>query len=314
MAQTLQPLPPLQTLRAFVSVARARGFSRAAAQLGLTQTAVSHQIAQLEEWVGGQLFTRDRRQVELTVLGAKLLPTVDRALGDLQHALWSLRASTANRRLRISTTPEFAAQWLTPRLDGFCDAHPDIDVNVVIAYRRARFIEDDIDLAIWLGCGAADQTAERLLMDEEFAVCAPNVAKKLPKRHALRAAPLLRYDGARHTVLDWRRWCSQLFGDDGERRDGAEGALAGLDLDAGPCYPTFADMLKACRRGAGFALVRTSLVSKDLASGRLVRCFVESLPSDLHYHLIYPPAATKRPEVRVFRDWIMAVSAQPQSG
>jgi LysR family glycine cleavage system transcriptional activator len=306
----LRPLPPLQTLRAFIAVARERGFSRAADQLGLTQTAVSHQIAQLEGWIGGRLFMRDQRRVELTVLGRKLLPDVDRALSDLQHALSSLRATTAARRLRLSTTPEFAAQWLTTRLDGFCDAHPDIDVSVVIEYRRARFSEDDIDLAIWLGCGAPDQRAERLLMDEEFAVCAPEVTKKLPKRNALQAAPLLRYEGARHTVLDWRRWCSQLLGiDDPKRRDESKDLLEGLDFD-GPCYPTFTEMLEACRQGAGFALVRTSLVGADLASGGLVRCFDESLPSDLHYHLIYPPAAVERSEVQAFRDWIIAATAR----
>lgn len=306
---TLKSLPPLQTLRAFLAVARERGFSRAADQLGLTQTAVSHQIAQLEKWIGGKLFTRDQRHVELTPLGRKLLPKVDRALGDLADGLWSLRAASEARRLRLSTTPEFANQWLTPRLDGFCDTHPDIDVSVVIEYRRARFSEDDIDLAIWLGSGSADQKAERLLMDEEFAVCGAKLAKKLPLRNALTAAPLLRYEGARHTVLDWRRWCSQLMGlDDPKRRDETEDMSERLDFD-GPCYPTFAEMLEACRKNAGFALVRTSLVGEDLNSGRLVRCFDESLPSDLHYHLIYPPAAVARPEIRAFRDWIIAAAA-----
>ncbi len=311
MSLLLKPLPPLQTLRAFIAVARALSFSRAADQLGLTQTAVSHQIAQLEEWIGGRLFTRGPRQVELTGLGKKLLPRIDNALSDLQYALWNHRVAAVGHRLRLSTTPEFAAQWLTPRLNGFCEAHPDIDVSVVIEYRRARFSEDDIDLAIWLGSGARDQRAERLLMDEEFAVCSPEVAKRLPARNALRAAPLLRYEGARHTVLDWRRWCSQLLGtDDPERQDETKGLLDGLDFDAGPCYPTFADMLEACRRDAGFALVRTSLVGVDIASGRLIRCLDESLPSDLHYHLIYPPAVLERPEVGAFRDWIIAEAAR----
>jgi LysR family glycine cleavage system transcriptional activator len=129
----------------------------------------------------------------------------------------------------------------------------------------------------------------------------------LPPRNAILAAPLLRYDGARHTVLDWQRWCAQLFGDN----HGTAAVAEQIDFDGGPSFASFSDMLDACRRGEGLALVRSSLVSADLAAGKLVRSFVESLPSDLHYHLVSSPAQRSKPEVAAFRNWILACSSAP---
>lgn len=298
-------LPPLQTLRAFTAIARLKSFTMAADEMAVTQTAVSHQITQLENWIGGRLFVRDRRGVELTPLGQGLLPDVVQALENLGHALGRARRSLDSPKLRISTTPEFATQWLTPRLAGFCDAHPQIDVSVTVQYRRVRFVDDDVDVAIWLGAGA-EEKAEQLTSDEEFAVCAPEVARKLPEREGMRVAPLLRYDGARYTVLDWRRWHGLLYGEE-------NGKAAGhIDFDGGPSYRTFAEMLEACRLGLGFALVRSSLVADDLASGRLVRCFTESVVSDLQYQLVTAPRRRGQPEVLAFRRWIFD-QANPNS-
>ncbi len=287
-------LPPLQTLRAFVAVARMKSFTIAAEALGVTQTAVSHQIAQLEDWIGGRLFVRDRRGIELTALGERLLPDTNRVLEDLRDALERVRRTVTNPTLRISTTPEFATQWLTPRLTGFCDSYPEIDVSVVVQYRRTSAVDDDIDIAIWLSGGILEKGAERLTTDEEFAVCAPELARKLPQREAMRIAPLLRYEGDRYTVLDWRRWHGQIYG-----------ASDKHDFDGGPSYRTFPEMLDACRSGAGFALVRSSLVADDLAAGRLVRCFTESVVSDLQYQLVIAPSRREEAEIRAFRHWIL---------
>lgn len=297
-------LPSLQALRAFLAVAETGSFTRAAAALGLTQTAVSHQIAQLEDWLGAPLFVRDRRAIVLTALGQTLLPRVDASLSDLHQALSAARQSDQRQKLTLSTTPEFGTQWLAPRLEEFMDAHPGIRVSVTLEYRRADLLAGEADIAIWLGSGGPGVQAERLAVEEEFVVSSPGLSAKLPKIQGLLAAPLLHYDGARHTLLDWRRWHSQLFGIE----PGTVGAdlAAKIDLDAGPSFPTFTAMLDACRRGDGFALVRSSLVADDLAASRLVRCFVETLPSDLHYHLITAPQRRPRPEINAFRQWIFS--------
>lgn len=301
-------LPPLPALRAFVAVAETGGFSRAAERLHVTQTAVSHQIRQLEDWLGCKLFRRDTRSVAITDTAAALLPRVRGALDDLAAALATARAAPQDERLVIAAPPEFAAQWLAPRLPGFLADHPGLDVRLVAEYRRARFVGDGIDAAILLGCGGPGQRANRLGLEEEFAVCSPAVADRLPRHNAFAEAPLLRYAGERHTALDWRRWLEQLgLCPPGQALVlGSGPQMRRLDPDAGPCYSTFPDMLEACRQGAGFALVQTSLVADDMAQGRLVRPFIEALPSDLHYHLVCPEEMADRSKIAAFRRWVLA--------
>ncbi|MBA8910100.1 LysR family transcriptional regulator [Aminobacter ciceronei] len=297
-------LPPLQTLRAMAAVARTRSFTKAGEELGLTQTAISHQIAQLEAWLGTPLFVRSRKGVELTVLADKAIPDIVAALSALEAVLETARPSLRSEQLSISTTPEFASQWLQPRLGGFCVAHPEIDVSVTIEYRRARFDIDKIGVAIWLAGTLPGTEAFRLTEDYEFAVSSPAVARALPSRQALRAAPLLRYEGARHTVLDWERWHGQIY-DGKEQFPAVDGVEGPFDFQAGPSFPTFSDMIAACRQDAGLALVRSSLVADDLAAGRLVKCFDEIIPSDLQYHLVTSPAQRRSPGVIAFRKWII---------
>lgn len=289
-------IPPIQTLRAFVAVAELKSFTKAAEALCVTQTAVSHSVAQLEAWLGARLFVRDRRGVELTNLATKLAPELGRSIETLADLLERARRTSARGQLRISTTPEFSTQWLAPRVPDFCSSHPDIDVSVVVEYRRTRFATDDVDVAIWLGGVSQEPGAEILTSDEEFAVCSPELAESLPSRGALRAAQLLRYEGSRHTALDWRRWYGQVSGTDSE--------AVGIEFDDGPCYATFSEMLAACKQGAGIALVRTSLVADDLRSNQLTRCFSETINSDLQYQLIVAAERRKDPEVLAFRNWL----------
>lgn len=298
-----RPLPPIAALRAFCAIAELGGFGRAAERLGTTQTAVSHQIAQLEGWVGGMLFERGRGGARLTAKGARLYPSVSEALRNLEEALRTARADAGRARLELSVTPEFSSQWLAPRLASFIQRFPDIELVLSVGYQAPDFSMGRADLAIRLGGGGAGLVTEPLTSDEEFAVCAPSLVERLPERQAFLAAPCLTYDGVRHTTLDWRRWFEQLD---------VETVAAGLAdrMAAAISFPTFADMLAACRRGEGFALVRTSLVEADVQAGSLVRAFVETQPSPFNYSLIYPRPALARPCIAAFREWILAEAAQ----
>lgn len=181
----------------------------------------------------------------------------------------------------------------------FVQRFPDIEWALSIGYQTPDFSTGRTDLAIRLGGGGGDLVSEPLTEDDEFAVCAPSLVERLPQRQAFLAAPCLTYDGVRHTSLDWRRWFEQV---------GTETVTAGFAdrMAAAVCFPTFADMLARCRRGEGFALVRTSLVEADLKAGSLVRAFVESQPSPFNYSLIYPQSALADPSVAAFREWIVA--------
>lgn len=299
------PLPPLSTLQAFCAIAETGGFGRAAERLGLTQTAVSHQIAQLEGWLGERLFERGRRGARLSPAGLKLHPDIAAALASLETSLHQARAASASPSLAIATTPEFSSQWLAPRLENFCRRYPKIEVQIAVSYKRPDFAR--ADLAIWLGRGGPEVVTEPLLLDDEFVVCAPEVSARLPKRGAIRAAPLLVYRGMRHTVLDWQLWFEQIGGDP----DAPE--LAGYDITEAvreaKVFDTFEEMLEACGRGEGFALVRSSLAGAGLASGTLKRCFIEQQPAALNYAMLYPAGALEKSSVALFRQWLLEETA-----
>jgi LysR family transcriptional regulator, glycine cleavage system transcriptional activator len=305
-----RPLPSIASLKAFCAIVETGGFGRAAARLGLTQTAVSHQIAQLEDWIGGELFLRGRKGVALTRLGATLHPAVASAVDQLDDALHSARSSVVSQSLTLSVTPEFSGGWLGQCLKDFCARYPGIVLNLVVTYRRPDFEQQAIDLAVMLGGEHGDLASDPLFDEEEFVVCAPSRIAGLPKRGAVTAAPLLKYAGMRHAHLDWQRWYEQAAVPTAPE-------LASFDIveavEAGPDFDTLDEMLDACRQGAGFALVRTALVSRDLHDGSLVRCFTEIQPATLRYQLIYPRGALKRPAVVLFRNWLLA-QRLPQPG
>ncbi|PLP57600.1 transcriptional regulator [Mesorhizobium loti] len=291
--------PSLQCLLAVLAVHRQRSFTRAAMELGLTQTAISHQIAQLERWLGCTLFLRGRAGVELTGEAMAMIPKLTEAVEGLLRVLDEARSAERGRKLRVSTTSEFATQWLQKRLPGFCSANPSIDVSVTIEYRRAQLDAENVGVAIWLMGAPPRDGAIQLTDDHELVVCSPSLLAKLPTTDAMLEAPLLRYEGARHTVLDWERWHGQLYG-----RTAGRGERS-IGFDGGPCFPTFTDMIAACEASEGFALVRTSLVADRLAAGKLVQAFVETVRSDLQYYLVSTEAQRRRAEVVAFRAWLV---------
>ncbi|MFK0162466.1 LysR substrate-binding domain-containing protein [Rhizobium sp. NPDC090279] len=299
-----RPLPPLSVLQTFCAIAETGGFGRAADRIGQTQTAVSHQLAQLEGWIGGRLFDRGRNGARLTPLGARLHPAISGTIFDLEAALYQARASISVRSVAVSVSPEFSSQWLAARLPDFCQRYPEAEVKLAVGYQRPDFQPGGTDLAIWLGRADAGLTYEELLADEEFVVSSPELSKRLPPRQAIRAAPLLRYSGMRHTILDWQRWHEQIIGgSDDETNPRFDIARA---VEEAPLFDSFAEMLEACRQGRGFALVRSSLVARDIGEKKLVRCFVEVQPATVSYNLVYPPNALLNPAAALFRNWLLS--------
>ena len=304
-----RPLPPLSVLQTFWAIAETGGFGRAADRIGQTQTAVSHQLAQLEGWIGGRLFDRGRSGARLTPLGARLHPAIAGTISELETALYQARASVSVRSVAVSVSPEFSSQWLASRLPDFCQRHPDIELKMAVGYQRPDFQPGGADLAIWLGRAEAGFIEEELLTDEEFVVSSPALSKQLPPRNAIRVAPLLRYAGMRHTILDWQRWYEQTTGRSGDAPDPRYDIA--LAVEEGPLFESFADMLEACREGRGFALVRSSLVARDIAEGKLVRCFVEVQPAAVSYNLVYPQNALQNPSAALFRNWLLSQVRSP---
>jgi LysR family glycine cleavage system transcriptional activator len=285
-------LPPLNALPSFEAAARHLSFSRAADELHVTHGAVSRAVRHLEDHLGVQLMIRATRSVRLTPIGAAFAAEIR---GVLEHLAAATSAATGQTSgiVNVSTIDSFAARWLMPRLSRFRRAHGDIDVRVAMSERLADFVSDGIDIAIRCGGGQyPGLTAELLMTEDHFPVCSP---KLLRGRHPLRTPA----DLARHTLLhdvftvDWAIWLRSA-------------GINKVDPHRGPTFLSSIHAIQAAIQGEGVVLGRSALVGDDLAAGRLVRPFELSLPAGFAYYVVYPPSALKRPNVKAFRDWLIA--------
>jgi LysR family transcriptional regulator, glycine cleavage system transcriptional activator len=289
-------LPPLNTLRSFEAAARLASFSLAADELHVTHGAVSRAIAQLEDFLGIKLFQRKTRQVLLTPAGAVYAARVRDALDRIAGATLALTRDDAKGPLSVSTTPNFAAKWLVPRLVRFRRANPGIDIRLETSERLTNFEADGIDIALRFGRGVYPGLVSVLMVGaDQFPVCSPALlsgGQPLQQPSDLAHHTLIHDDFA----IDWAAWLRFA-------------GVAGVDAELGPVYPSSALAIEAAAQGEGVALVRSALVAADLSSGRLVKPFDLSLPSDAAYYAVCPPRALERQRVKAFRDWLLAEAA-----
>jgi LysR family transcriptional regulator, glycine cleavage system transcriptional activator len=303
-------LPSLNALRAFEAAARHLSFTRAAAELNVTQTAISHQIRGLEERLGVQLFRRLPRGLLLTEEAQRYAPALRAAFEQIATATEELSASGSGGVLTLSTVPSFAAKWLVPRLGRFRAAHPEIDLRISASLRAVDFAREDFDAAIRMGRGNyPGLRVDALFGEVMFPVCSPRLLAG-PK-------PLSRPEDLRHHVLlhdvdasisafaappqAWRLWLERA-------------GVQGIDVQRGPVFEDSAMLLDAAAEGQGVALGRSALVVADLAAGRLVQPFDISLPFALTHYLVCPEATADRPKIAAFRAWLLAEArAQEQA-
>ena len=170
------PAPPLTALRAFEAVARHLSFTNAAEELHVTPAAISNQIKSLESFYNVQLFLRLTRALVLTEAGQLVQPSLRQGFDKLAEAAERLETFDRSGVLTVGVTPFFASKWLVPRLDGFYQAHPEIDVRITALTRHADLIHDDVDIAIRLGDGDYHGLHVAKLMTEQlFPVCSPRM-------------------------------------------------------------------------------------------------------------------------------------------
>ena len=286
-------LPSLNGLRAFEAAARHQSFTRAAEELSVTQTAVSHRIRTLEERLGLKLFDRRGPALRLTNAANNYLPSVRSAFDELYDATERLMGRDGDATLTVSTLTTFAAKWLVPRLGGFQDLHPEISVRITTSMASVDFDRDDVDVAIRYGRGDwPGLRVDRLIREDIFPVCSP---KLLAGPHPLgRPADL-----ASHTLLhvvgfreDWQVWLTAANVD-------------GVDPSSGLRFDLIVNALQAAIDGLGVALGRTALVEGDLAAGRLVAPFDISLPIEAAYYVVAPERTADLPRIAAFREWLI---------
>lgn len=254
----MRPLPPLAALRAFEAAARLGGFARAAAELNVTTSAVSHQIRGLEEGLGVRLLERSvgAGGVRVTPAGVRLLTATNGALALLEDACAELRG-TGKRRLVVSANVSLSTMWLARRLAEFSALHPETPVDATIQMEEPDFARYGIDLAIVHVPERALRPEDVVLLREQvFPVCSPDLFP-LASQGASRCR-LLQEAHEDSPEVDWRNWTSEL------------GLPRNLEAKI-IRYSTFSQAIGAALGGAGIALGRSPLIDPELASGRLVR-------------------------------------------
>ena len=289
-------LPSLNGLRAFEVAARHLSFTNAAAELNVTQTAISHQIRRLEQELGVRLFVRQNRALTLTAEARDYLPGVRAAFNDLRLATDRLLRKDNDHVLTVSTLASLAAKWLLPRLSMFQEEHPGIDVRITTSTSLVDFKSGDVDAAIRYGRGQwPGLRADWLMADQLFPVCSPALVtgeKPLRRPEDLADRTLLHSSGGYDD--DWRLWLT------------AAGLPPNISRQPGLTFDLIFMTVQAAIDGIGVAMGRTSYVEADIAKGRLVVPFKIALPADAGFYLVSPEARAESPKLSAFRQWLLA--------
>ena len=278
---------PLNALRAFEVSARHLSFTRAAAELNVTQTAVSAQVKNLEQRLGLPLFRRLPRGLVLTDEGLALLPMLSDSFARMGTLLEQFRGGRLHEVLTVAAVGTFAVGWLLPRLDGFRREHPFVDLRLLTHNNRVDLAGEGLDGAIRFGQGAWHGTEAEPLVDAPLSpMCAPALAARLHAPADLARETLLRS----YRADEWARWF--------------DAAGTACPLLRGPVFDSSLAIAAAAAQGMGVGLLPAAMFAADLREGRLVQPFAVELPLGRYWLTRLqsrPPSAAWR----AFRTWLL---------
>jgi len=301
-----RPIPPLNPLRAFEVAARHLSFTRAADELFVTPSAVSHQIKTLEENLGIALFVRDTKSLALTAAGKAYLPGIQEAFKQVMYATQQLRQSQGTPSLKINLPPTFAVKWLIPRMRRFMQAYPDIDLEISTSKHMVDFTREDFDMAVRYGRGIYPGLHSELCLPVEvFPVCSPAL---MQGEHPLRTPADLRHhvllhDNSTYSDVsnpDWGMWLE-------------DAGVSDVDVTRGPSFWPSHLVIAAAVDGLGVALVKKNWVMKDLADGLLVKPFDVTLPVEFSYFMVYPQDRAADARIAAFVSWVHEERAKDEA-
>jgi LysR family glycine cleavage system transcriptional activator len=298
----MQKLPPLIELRAFDAAARHLSFKKAAAELGVTPTAISHQIRLLERHCGRTLFRRRPRPLSLTEAGARLFPAIRGGLEAFAVAIAAAKRDSNQQPLRVTTTNAFASRWLVPRLPMWRKLHPEVLLDVIGTDSVLDLQAGDGDVAIRYATGRAapiDCIVEPLLSDTFWPVCNSSLlATGQLKRPADLAQHVLihsYWSPADREPPTWQRWLAAA-------RRRWRGVPEFKDMQ----HLSFREELHAIEAviaGQGVGIFSDALVAQELSSGTLVKAFGLSLPGYCFY-VVRRPGHPREKTLQAFSAWV----------
>lgn len=286
-------LPPLHALEAFEHCARSLSFKEAAETLHLTPSAISHQIRALEIFLGFALFRRGNRRLELTDGGREYLRIVQDALQALRIGSSRVTQRYGRTTLKISMGAFFATEIVMPALHEFQERHPEIDVHIETSTRNVDLQREDVDIALRFGKGPWPKLRTHLLMPvDAVPVCSAATAAKLPQG-SLEAIPDIALIHSSAFPNGWQYW---------ERALGIALAKSQREL----WVDSYLAIIRAAEESGGLALGLLPIINPLLRSGRLVVPWPGlSVRSELAYHLLHRADDDDRPEIAMFREWIV---------
>ena len=303
IVQIMRRLPPLAAIRAFEAAARAENFTAAAAELGMTQAAVSYQVKSLEERLGAPLFVREKGRARLTPLGARLLPPLSSAFDQLEGAFASHREDDESL-LSITTTHTFANTWLAWRLGAFQMDHPALAVRMTTSNELCDLRAGDADVAIRAGNGNWEGLEQERLFESTFTpMASPEFLAEIERKLGRPIVPADIPGQQRINPSD--EWWQQWFSDNGVPADEAALRRPGIRLE------NQANEGHAAMGGLGFAVLTPLLWKGDVAAGRLVAPFPDRVSArGWAYWLVYPKERRMVPKVKRFREWLIEEMAR----
>jgi DNA-binding transcriptional LysR family regulator len=285
-------VPSMTALQCFEAAARHLSFTRAAEELHLTQSAVSKQVAQLEEMLRHHLFLRIRRRLQLTPAGALYLAEVNKILTQVDmSSRYILTYGAQTEVLKVATQPSFGVRWLIPHLKGFGKRHPNIHLDIRNEMEPFALLQGSADVVFFYGQGTwPGATCVALFGEEVLPVCAPELLQGRRLTGAAEVAEQVLLQSTSRPEA-WHEW----FLDQGLHTDNSY---------HGPRFDTFYMALSAAQTGCGVALVPRYLVAKELAEGSLVVAWEHAMPSSGAHYLAYAEHAAEVPKVRALVDWV----------
>jgi LysR family glycine cleavage system transcriptional activator len=298
----MNKLPPLIELRAFDAAARHLSFKKAAAELGVTPTAISHQIRLLERYCGRALFRRRPRPLSLTEAGARLFPIIRDGLEAFATAITAVKRDADKQPLRVTTTNAFASRWLVPRLPRWRKVRPNAPLDVIGTDSVLDLHAGDADVAIrYARTLPTVGIAKEFLSDSFWPVCNPELLASGLKRAAdLRGHVLVHcyWSSSDLAAPTWQRWLAVARG---KWRDVPEFK----DMD----HLSFREELHAIEAviaGQGIGIFSNVLVAHELAAGTLVKAFDMSLPG-YRFYVVLTPGHPREKTIQAFATWLQSV-------
>ncbi len=297
MAEPKTPLPPFAALRAFHATAVHGRIRDAAETLGVTESAISHQVRRLEDFLRTPLFDRSGTGMQLTVAGRRYLEQIEPAIRQIQSATEALLRPGGRNIVRLTLPPSLAATWLIPQLGDFEGEHPDVDLQLVPTTRVVDLRRDQVDLAVRHGKGSwPDVEATFLLEETALPVCAPGYLTVGPERDVSTALHHVRLIVNARFPNEWEEWV--------RARGMAPPALTGaIELEG------MEQLLQVAESGHGLAMGRRPLVDDHLARGTVIAPFGAGDPTGAAYYLCRPSDMSPTAATRRLERWLHKLAA-----